>query len=142
MQKYAISLFGIGIIVLQFIESARELVDKLTAAVSLRRVLGRKDISGVAMDPDAERCGILGFVAPCHESADKTSQDIPAAALGHAGVAACVDKALPAGAEDTGVVALHHNMAAGLCAELPGEDFPFAIVLAGEEPFQLSLVGR
>lgn len=136
------SLLFIKFFMFKSMESAGELIDKVAAAVGLRREPGRQDISGMAVNPDAERCGVFRLVASCKEATDETRQDIPAATLGHAGVAGRVHKAFSAGAEDTGVVALHHDMTAGLCAELPGEYLPLAVVLAGKELSELSLVRR
>ena len=92
------------------------------------------------MYPHTEGRRVIGIVASCKKPADKAGQDIPAAALGHPGVARGVLKARPSRREDPAVVSLHHDGASGLGTELPGERFTLGVTAGGKEAQELPLM--
>ena len=67
-------------------ESLTEFTDEVFAGVSFTCILGREDVSGIAMNPNTEKSGITSGITSGKEPSHKAGQDITASALRHSGV--------------------------------------------------------
>ena len=94
-------------------EPRPEPFNQVPAAVCLGGAFFGKDIPGIAVDPDAERGGVYRAVAAGQQAANQAGEDISAAALGHSGVAGCVDERITIWGVYPAAVSLDYHYAAG-----------------------------